>query len=1497
MAYTRREIRKFLKADELIELNGKEYIYVSADSADIVLNLLGEKEKKRVAYDAIKKIPHVDLRKSEEARQLSLLINAGGMFIAEPDRFALTPDSGPLLIETFDGDYLFGCVKQVRNKQSVLSGQLNVWLDLCANKESRTAYASLSIALPLLNTARGVNEDVDDVLVSYIENMYALQSVDLAKLPSALDAPDPAGEAKPAQPARDKPQPAVEVLQPPSAQDNVKPEADVTRQVVESFAVPYLITTQPDGYLPEMKDFTLERAGSVDDGWYSTVPIKGDRALTDGEEVSAFLVNRRNGEMSRFAYVACKDNLEGEKWPAAFAHYIASQAAAMTAGAWSEGSAFSTATTPLRLWCHAKYRAFTNAPFTANLIQVLACNDRFQLTAGQTLCLQVRDLKTQALFEQHFFQVAEEQAGAGWSRSLCEQINRDSHLLRAGVLGGDCHVAPADKGNALWGPQCAELSVTLTLANWWESRKVEGSQALDAGTTLHAWVFDAFSRRLLAQHEWTPSNVQRGSGKWLAAWASALNTSDVSAYLRAGVASPTEDNLKVTATKGLGLWHRGDALRVFTSLPDAGNRSAGLALELPEGSKTTDDLQVTVRHPFSGQVLHTAVFTPASEDECKFDPPAWRVALIEFLKHQAWPELHVQLTGPQKHGDPGVWLPRFCELQVDLDPVADVDPAATTAAGLPTLTLTSGSGSLRINVGVHAGELEFRLNRAAFNKGVRIAACVPVATGEAVSWPISVTADRITWGALAEPCAYEMSLDCPENLYGEQEQTVGHIGAFSETRFWQAPQPVPYTPPSALTPYEPTSLLCEDYGNTERSEIFDTLGQGESGVDPRTGLFHAHYPVATLQGLSGLGPICDLTLHYSALRGNEAGLGDGWAWRFSSLDVRERCLTLANGMRITFTREEWQALGEEKPLKKKHCVVQSDKEYSQFTLDLPSGRREVLRKPGPAGSDEEEPNAKFVDNIINMLKAIKKKSKPKFPAVPEHWTQWALLVLSPAAYYIGAKLDYDEACTAWEKHGSVKELDERIAYYERPFVQLMPARIVSLYGQALDLEWKRQKGQFLLMGIKSGEQALFTAQYLTPSQSDAQVNMQLWPTSDERFEVNLQLQNCLLRTLTRTQEQTDEKTKERTRQIIQQVNCDYADDPTLDRVLCRLTELDGSVECVQYRPGIRGKGKPLWPQALLHALIPGDGHENQVNTYRYTGRLLDTSDQLYIIEGERGAHGAREHYLHVFGLDDQIQRQELLVGSASADSQWLEFKARQSGKAQVIRYTGYGDDLVKAIEQLKLDIRKGKAVLLLGQQRVKYQPAIVELVWSYGRRGRTRLISSIESLLQVCPAWQRPVLGKAVDRLITEQNDDGLPIKLITQGQHTLHSTYYPAGGGENIVSAATLNGLSGVSGVPQLSCPTLPDHAVRPLMAEYQCDDFGNSLGLKLFGYRSVQRDGRTFLELEQQVVIEGIGVGGSFDGQFSSSTPWVKTADEVLWRQRITTVSPVAGRRSPPR
>lgn len=1447
MTYTHYQFSKYFQTGDALTVDGVNAVYQFAygDGLEIITS-----ERQRLAYSSISKVPELDLKIEEEAEQIEALLEAGAVRLAPEEWGDLTPASGPVLVEvpTGVGNYhsFYGCVK-VQN----FPGQYPQFVFL-VDDSVRETYDRLKVDHPVLLKSGVYNNQHQ--LWEFVGNLYLLRGI--------------AGDIEP-----------------------FAGPYGVTTEF-EPFAVPYLITTQPDGYLPDMEDFTLERVGSVDNGWYSTVPVKAGRALTSGETLSAFLVNRRDGEITRFGFTAQDNESNPSQWPQAFAKHIANQEAGITAGRWAEDNSFSTTEAPLRLWSHAQYRAFSNAPFASNLVQALACNDSFQLAAEQTLCLQVRDLKTQALFEQHFFTPSKKQVAAQWSKHLCKQIIRDSQLLRAGVLNDDSNVIPADTGNAFWAPQCAELSVTLTVSTWWEARKVDGALDLPAGTTLHAWVYDAFSQRMLGHHEWTPTSDQRASGQWLAAWATALNASDVSAYLRAGATRPDSDGLIITDTSDLGLWHRGDALRIFTSLSDAGNRMPGPALELPAGVTSAARVQVTLRHAINGKPLHNAVFTPAQDKEgATLDNYTWRVALAQFVNDKAWPELQME-AGSTTAAEMQLWMPRFSELEVELECLSEeesvTDDAEQATGATPIVTLASVGGSLQVTVDSLAGELEFRMAKAAFDKGYRVAACVPTAKGEDAIWPESVTANRITWSGPIRQCTYQVTLSHPDSIRGEGEESVGHIGAFDQTRFWHAPQEVKYTPSPALAPYQPSSHLCEDYGSTEQSELFDTLGQTETGVDQRTGLFHAHYPVATLQGLSGLGPLCDLTLHYSALRGNEAGLGDGWAWRFSSLDVRERRLTLANGVRVTFTELEWEQLGKGQALQKETVRVHCTADFSTFTIDMPTGRREILSQP--ADSDDLEPNDEFRQKVIAALEAIKEKHQPKFPWLPvhgEHWTQWVLWRIWPVGYYGSAVLDYTKARNAWAKHGKTKHLDERIAKYKRPFVQLLPSRIESAYGEALDLRWKRLQGQFQLICIKSAEEALFTAEYSSPDSPDAEVKMQIWPQSDEAYEVKLQLNQHLLRTLTREQSGV----------IVQQVDCGYDDDPTLDRVLCRLQERDGSVEYVKYRPGIRlEQDRPLWPRVVLHALVPGDGQENQINTLRYKGRLLNTNHALYIVAGERGAHGVRERYLQVFGRDANSQRQELIVGSASAERQCIEFKAQNKKTTQIIRYTGFGDDLVKAIEQIKVAIDKdGEAVLITGPRRVEHQAATLEILWNYGQDNHKKLISAIHTLISVTPASQRQEQGKAVDILLTENNDSGLMVKMIMQGQYTLYRAYYPQSGGDNAVAAQVAKRL-GLSDVPRLGCPELPEYAQRPLMAEYQCDEFGNPKDLKLFGYSVLERAGRNMLEPAQQVVIEGVAVAGEFNGQFTDDTRWVQDGEgDVLWHQRIKSVSAINPKKTP--
>ncbi|WP_434728631.1 RHS repeat-associated core domain-containing protein [Pseudomonas soli] len=1537
---------------------------------------------------------------------------------------------------------------------------------------------------------------------------------------------------------------------------DLKPAADTN-----TFPVPYQISNQPDGSLPDMQDFGLKRVGSVEGGWYSLCPIKAGRALVKGETISACLVHRRTGELTRVDYTAKAGKLDATKWLEDFAEQVAKAGKPITAGGWSDDNGFSSSHEAPRLWCQADYRAFSTAPFSSNIIQVLACDDSFPLAKGKTLSLQVRDLKTQALHEQHLFTA---EADSGWSKALCEQINRDSQLLRAGVLdAAACTVTPGDKGNAFWGAQHGELCVTLTEVDWWASDTLDGS-ALPSGGALHAWVYDAFSQHLLGHHAWTPSKAQSSSDKWLKPWATALAASEVAPYLR----------INTTTTM---LEQRGDGLRIFATLPGEEHAVEGPLLE-SAFKAPTDAVLVTVRHPGNQALLHHALFRPQDCEKAPGNKADWVQALASFIEARKWPELCVK-DGKQ------LWLPRYAEFQVALDNVGDgygwstedygvhllnTDEWPSDEATAPVqITVKPAEGVTGVTINSAGAELAFRLDEAARKKGYRVMACLPrqeqaerlretynayvdacVAEGTPIAatfaevttlddpanvakvlgqgedsldssslksspsdsfsskllrycvytqilikhatvqtafrtgdigtyenywkdvdentyarfcnailrdilstfnplryenfkgdlaateaevvlnsngvkhmfdsrlygfldkkivlfsplntiettadtvlksaykfaetitqkfnseanvvaivdtvikaigevaeqmkaaisnslatklkeaememeaemeadieeemesaeqelkqltyevsvarlhhefflsqdtpppvWPVSVTGDTITWqGPLANQ-TYDIYMDFPESERGKAASTVGHIGTLQATQLWHAPQSVSFHPAKALKEWKEISFLCEDYANTSRSELFDTTGHSESGVDPRTGLFHAHYPVASLQGLQGQGPACDLTLHYSALRANEAGLGDGWAWRFSSVQVRDRLLTLADGTQIKFTDAQWTDLGNGKALKLASCVARSNKDYSEFILDLPSGRQETLKKPAAKGSDSDEPNKAFHDLVVKTLKAIRDKSKPDFPAKPENWQQWVLMCV-PWLYYAAAAIDYDEAVKAWEGDDNIKELKRRIAEYEEPFVLLLPSTIESPYGEQLTLEWKRQKGQFLLLAVNSGDEALFKAEYVTPQEKKAsQVKMQVWPNSEaEKYEVNLALQGYLLRTLARMQNG----------KVLQQVDCDYDDDLALDRVLCGLRELDGSVECVKYQAATKKRGRPGLPRVKVHTLLPGDGHQNQVTTYRYDGEFLETDQRVVSVEYECDAHGAREQHLLVHGRvkhGSRFERFELLRGVASEQDQWLAFSTRKDEKkgdkhrlTKGYRYTGAGDEFVELLYALEAGAKSDEIVVKDGVVLIERQRELLEWILNKSDNAdRPKLAASITRLLAGVARSERDALGRTVEVATQEEDLAGNIQRLYKSDEHTLYRCYYTEAGDNPV----TLNTLEGLEDLPTLNCPFIPDYAAAPVMAEYQCDPFGNPKGLRLFGYRKVKRGTRDMLEQAEVVVIEGVKAQLKGD-RLDAEAIWALAGASapLLWRQRSTEITEVSAK-----
>ncbi|MBJ9974019.1 hypothetical protein IAE35_01760 [Pseudomonas sp. S75] len=1277
----------------------------------------------------------------------------------------------------------------------------------------------------------------------------------------------------------------------------MQPEWQATAVQMKHFQVPYLITTQPDGYLPDMRGFSLERLGSIEGGWHSSSSIKAVRDLKKKEVLRAYTIDRLTGDISCVEYKS--GELEKEKWPHTFTQLISQQSELMVPRMSRVGGA-----TELRLWSPVRYRAFHTAPFAGNIVQALAINDSFDPSGRAILCVQVRDLTTQALYEQHMLEpqrlydlmrASGDGSPTSWSKALSCLINQKSQLLRAGVLDKDCDVIPNVSGNALWVPQCAELSVTLTEVHWWQSQPIEVGVELPEQQALQAWVYDAFSHRLMAHHEWTPDSTQRLANGWATAWAQALDVSPISRYLQAKAIAPG-----AASSKDADEWvlrQLGDGLRIFTTLPGPTNRVSGPLLD-SAWKAVEDAVLVTLRHP-NGKLLHHSLFKPDTPSE-PLTHDAWIQALASFITAQAWPEVQIDAAAGASY------LPRYSELELALTNVGagtswqdsdyakyltgfdDLPASAQTAKAEFAVKAGDVPEALQVTVKALNGELIFLLGDAARAKGYRISACIPRGS-EHRHWPVDVTDTQVTWAGPIENSLYDLYLDYPESARDSTALTVGEIGACHPSNFWYSAQNVQFTPPAAIEPYEQISFLCEDYGNTSHSEVFDTSNQDQTGVDHRSGLFHAHYAIATLQGIRGLGPVCDLSLHYSALRGNEAGLGDGWAWRFSKLITSaiqaddHRVLTLADGTMVRFSQDQWAQLGEGQALKLETCRVSCDKDYSTFVVEFPSGRQEVLSKPASAGSDEIEPNDEFRKKLLAALLAIKNKSAPEFPTFPEKWQHWVLWGLAPAGYYGAAAIDYAEAVKAWEGNDNLKELDKRIAHYQRPFVQLLPSRIVSQYGEALDLEWKRQNGQFLLKNIKSDGHTLFAADYVKPQEkTGSQVNMQVWPGTDEAFDVQLILKDYLLRTLKRLHGTA----------VVQQVECGYDDDPTLDRVLCRLQELDGSVECVQYlhNSARLNHDAPSLPRVALHALLPGDGQQNQIEHYAYTGSYQHSDDQLFIAAVHHGAHGSIAHDTHVYGLDANGDRVTLLQGSGTAEGHWLEFVSRSERAVSQYRYTGWGDELDGVINRIIVKPTGDGVEVSADTSGVDYQQAVLALVWQYSTRNRKLISSAIASMLSLAPKVAREDLGKTVQVTTRVMDEHGKVLRLRASGEHSIHYSYYTSGTTNQIVPGSVTQ----LSTLPTLECPALPDHAAAPLMAEYQCDDHGNAQGLKLYGYRIVNRAGRDYLELAELVIIEGLQ-GALTDDSLDEHTTWSLAGDEVLWHQISTTTTGITSKPTP--
>ncbi|MGO3985788.1 hypothetical protein ABI582_15570 [Pseudomonas sp. SAS7] len=490
----------------------------------------------------------------------------------------------------------------------------------------------------------------------------------------------------------------------------------------------------------------------------------------------------------------------------------------------------------------------------------------------------------------------------------------------------------------------------------------------------------------------------------------------------------------------------------------------------------------------------------------------------------------------------------------------------------------------------------------------------------------------------------------------EDSATAGLlIGILSPTSLWKKIQRCTTTKEVFEIPAQDT--LCADMANTAGVELFASSGPQPHGVSPQTGLFHFHHTIATLSSLSGNTPAIPLAFNYSPLRANESALGDGFALSgFSSYDNRNRRLVLSNGTLHELSIDNIKQLIDGEPIVRLGYTLKAGQgtteelsagggkrkvyHLSTLTIELPNGHEEVLGLPqthdnlesGGAYKDRLKSKVnEIVEAIDKALEALKTPSKDAVPiwsilggllaggvgvtggsAIDEHQKTRSIQFSSILAASInttwgadllGKNLERLQQVTAnrTDLNKLKTEMALLLADVERNALILVPLQLKA-DSRALQLAWQGVKGHVRLTSIKDGVNVLLKAEHSAEPmlEGSQQSVFTLWPETDERCCITLDIKNCLLRRLTRS-------SGSQPHQPDQRLHFQYAVTPVLDNILCGVTEDDGSREVVAY--GWQGSC-PL-PCVVLQTLIPGGQQPNTHHAWAWEGEERITAATRY----------------------------------------------------------------------------------------------------------------------------------------------------------------------------------------------------------------------------------------------------------------------------------------------
>lgn len=686
MAYTAADFENHFHSDEPLTVDGIIGTYVVALDDQLQIKAA---QVQNIALAGIKSVPELERKMAEASAALKQLIDDGAVLLKPEQWQSLSPASGPVLAYLPGGytgpqkaAFLYGLPTF---KANAVSPSIQFTVDA----KCRSTYDAIKGKYDPLGKWSTYDGQYD--FTRYIGDIYLLEAALAATADDSVTREPSGPEGTPAESWNTYSDgPLADFVDIGSEDDNDK--------------------------LPDMTGFETDTIGAGVHVWRSPGFLLADRDLEVGEKVQAWVVRTQDGGIAKaVALTADKTNKAMAQWPVEFLKAVNAAPAASEGGklllggrlsetgALEVGETDSPSTAAVasksavekgalnRLWCYGNdHRLFTNAPFQTNLAIAGRLPD-MALPEGESVVVQVRDRTTLHLYETHLFTpISEAECASGvWSKALCTAINATYGMLRAGVRADEKpRIAPAEKGNALWVPQCSDLSVEVDRIGWRRHRVVEAFVPV-VGATVQVMLYDRYSG---AQLPGSPFSYKVAEGEadaaaCLAAMGKALKASMLGSYLRLAGRGAV-DSAAGSATDWA-LWVVSLPVRVVVlGVPGlAGDYEK--ALETPAGESLTlgtvyadypDGLRLALVDRWTGHDVASWSFRAKTDVVSSLD--AWGHGLDECLRASGdrevpligWGQASVQGANLKNvNGDLTewtLWLPQDLECLLVVGPLA-----------------------------------------------------------------------------------------------------------------------------------------------------------------------------------------------------------------------------------------------------------------------------------------------------------------------------------------------------------------------------------------------------------------------------------------------------------------------------------------------------------------------------------------------------------------------------------------------------------------------------------------------------------------------------------------------------------------------------------------------------------------------------------------------------------------------------------------------------------